>query len=108
MLLLDYILPFIAILSILVFVHEYGHFWVARRCGVHVEIFSIGFGRELFHWHDRHGTRWRIALLPLGGYVRMRGDADETSAPDAVAVQAMYEGLAAQLAQIIARNLGPD
>jgi regulator of sigma E protease len=89
MLLLDYILPFIAILSILVFVHEYGHFWVARRCGVHVEIFSIGFGRELFHWHDRHGTRWRIALLPLGGYVRMRGDADETSAPDAVAVLAM-------------------
>jgi len=89
MLLLDYILPFIAILSVLVFVHEYGHFWVARRCGVHVEVFSIGFGRELLHWHDRHGTRWRVALLPLGGYVRMRGDADETSAPDEVAVLAM-------------------
>lgn len=89
MLLLDYILPFIAILSVLVFVHEYGHFWVARRCGVHVEIFSIGFGRELFHWHDRHGTRWRVAILPLGGYVRMRGDADESSAPDAAAVLAM-------------------
>ncbi|MDA0339423.1 MAG: RIP metalloprotease RseP [Proteobacteria bacterium] len=89
MLLLEYILPFIAILSILVFVHEYGHFWVARRCGVYVEIFSIGFGRELLHWHDRHGTRWRLAMLPLGGYVRMRGDADETSAPDEIAVMAM-------------------
>ncbi len=89
MLLLDYILPFIAILSVLVFVHEYGHFWVARRCGVHVEVFSIGFGRELFHWHDRHGTRWRVALLPLGGYVKMRGDADASSAPDADTVRAM-------------------
>jgi regulator of sigma E protease len=89
MLLLEYILPFIAILSVLVFVHEYGHFWVARRCGVHVEVFSIGFGRELYHWHDRHGTRWRLALLPLGGYVRMRGDGDESSAPDDNAVRAM-------------------
>jgi len=89
MLLLEYILPFIAILSLLVFVHEYGHFWVARRCGVFVEVFSIGFGREIFHWHDRKGTRWRVAMLPLGGYVRMRGDADESSAPDAKAVAAM-------------------
>jgi regulator of sigma E protease len=89
MIIIDYILPFIAILSVLIFVHEYGHFWVARRCGVFVEIFSIGFGRELFGWHDRHGTRWRVAILPLGGYVRMRGDADESSAPDDAAVARM-------------------
>lgn len=89
MLLLEYILPFIAILSVLVFVHEYGHFWVARRCGVHVEVFSIGFGRELFHWHDRRGTRWRFAILPLGGYVRMRGDGDETSWSDDSALASM-------------------
>jgi regulator of sigma E protease len=89
MFIIDYILPFIAILSVLVFIHEYGHFWVARRCGVFVEIFSIGFGRELFHWYDRRGTRWRVAVLPLGGYVRMRGDADASSAPDEAAVRAM-------------------
>jgi regulator of sigma E protease len=89
MILVDYILPFVVILSILVFVHEYGHFWVARRCGVFVEIFSIGFGREIFGWYDRHGTRWRVAALPLGGYVRMRGDADESSAPDEIALSRM-------------------
>lgn len=87
----DYIVPFILILSVLVFVHEYGHFWVARRCGVFIETFSIGFGREVFGWHDRHGTRWRVALLPLGGYVRMRGDADEASSPDAGKLASMSE-----------------
>ncbi len=89
MVIFDYILPFIVILSILVFVHEYGHFWVARKCGVFVEVFSIGFGREIFGWHDRHGTRWRVAALPLGGYVRMRGDADESSSPDKLALARM-------------------
>jgi regulator of sigma E protease len=89
MFLLEYIVPFIAILSVLVFIHEYGHFWVARRCGVYVEVFSIGFGRELFHWHDKKGTRWRIAALPLGGYVRMRGDSDATSWADADAMEGM-------------------
>ena len=87
----DYLIPFIMILSVLVFVHEYGHFWVARRCGVFVEVFSIGFGRELFGWHDRRGTRWRVAILPLGGYVRMRGDGDEASSPDDQAVARMSE-----------------
>ena len=92
MIIIEYIVPFIAILSVLVFVHEYGHFWVARRCGVFVEIFSIGFGRELFHWHDKKGTRWRVAMLPLGGYVRMRGDADESSsAPDELVLQALTQ-----------------
>ncbi|MBN2753163.1 MAG: RIP metalloprotease RseP [Rhodospirillaceae bacterium] len=73
-------LAFLFVLSGVVFVHELGHFWVARWCGVKVLAFSIGFGRELFGFHDRRGTRWKICLIPLGGYVRMLGDADETSA----------------------------
>ena len=75
-----YILPFLAILTILVFVHEMGHYLIARRAGVRVETFSIGFGPELVHWTDRVGTRWRIALVPFGGYVKMFGDSDPTSA----------------------------
>lgn len=74
---------FILAISVLVSVHEYGHFWVARRCGVRVEVFSIGFGRELFGWNDRRGTRWRVSALPLGGYVRFYGDADAASARQA-------------------------
>jgi regulator of sigma E protease len=73
---------FVIALSILVFVHEFGHFWVARRCGVKIEAFSIGFGGELFGWTDRMGTRWRVAWLPLGGFVKMFGDADPSSRPD--------------------------
>ena len=73
------IIPFLIVLSIVIFVHEFGHFWVARRCGVKVLTFSIGFGRELAGWTDRHGTHWRVALIPLGGYVRMLGDADPAS-----------------------------
>ncbi|MGE4528377.1 MAG: RIP metalloprotease RseP [Rhodospirillaceae bacterium] len=72
-------LAFLFVLSGVVFVHELGHFLVARWCGVRVLAFSIGFGRELFGFSDRHGTRWKFCLVPLGGYVRMLGDADETS-----------------------------
>lgn len=79
--LFDYILPFLLVLSVLIFFHELGHYWVARRCGVKVEVFSIGFGRELFGWTDKSGTRWKVALLPLGGYVKMFGDADAASTP---------------------------
>jgi regulator of sigma E protease len=75
-----YVVPFLIILSVVVFVHEYGHYWVARRNGVKVETFSIGFGRELFGFNDRNGTRWKFSLVPLGGYVKMLGDADATSA----------------------------
>jgi regulator of sigma E protease len=64
---------FLVVLTALVFVHEMGHFLVARWCGVRVEVFSIGFGPELFGWNDRTGTRWRFSWLPLGGYVRMFG-----------------------------------
>ncbi len=82
---------YVVALSILVFVHEFGHFWVARRCGVRIEAFSIGFGRELFGWTDKLGTRWRVALLPIGGFVKMYGDADAASQPDVAASAAMDE-----------------
>jgi regulator of sigma E protease len=72
---------FLLVLTVLVFVHEFGHYWVARRCGVKVEEFSIGFGRELFGWNDKHGTRWKFCLLPLGGFVKMYGEADAANRP---------------------------
>jgi regulator of sigma E protease len=71
---------FILVLSILVFVHEWGHYIVARLCGVRVESFSIGFGKEIFGWNDKNGTRWKFSLVPLGGYVKMFGDVDPASA----------------------------
>ncbi|MCF8495290.1 MAG: RIP metalloprotease RseP [Alphaproteobacteria bacterium] len=71
---------FLLILSLLVFIHEWGHYIVARLCGVRIEIFSIGFGKELFGFQDRHGTRWKLSLIPLGGYVKMFGDVDPASA----------------------------
>ena len=74
-----YLVPFLFVLTVLVFVHEMGHYLVARWCGVAVETFSIGFGRELFHWHDAKGTRWRVGWIPLGGYVKFLGDADAAS-----------------------------
>lgn len=75
------LLAFLVVLSVLVFVHEFGHYYVARRNGVRVETFSIGFGPELFGWTDRAGTRWKVSLLPLGGFVKMFGDADPASTP---------------------------
>ncbi|MGO4173964.1 RIP metalloprotease RseP [Bosea sp. TAF32] len=86
---LGYLLPFLFVLTLVVFVHELGHFLVGRWCGVDVQTFSIGFGRELFGFNDRHGTRWRFALIPLGGYVKFSGDADAASAPDDAAVRRM-------------------
>lgn len=76
------IIPFLFVLTIVVFFHELGHFWVARRNGVRVEMFSIGFGRELIGFNDRHGTRWKLCAIPLGGYVKFFGDADAASTPD--------------------------
>src|SRR5580704_2951065 len=72
---------FLVVLTVLVFVHELGHYLIARRNGVRIEIFSIGFGPELFGWNDRAGTRWKISALPLGGYVKMFGDSDASSLP---------------------------
>jgi regulator of sigma E protease len=75
-----YLPYFILVLTLLVFVHEFGHYWVGRRFGIHAEVFSIGFGPELFGWTDRNGTRWKISLVPLGGFVKFLGDSDASSA----------------------------
>ncbi|MBS3848181.1 RIP metalloprotease RseP [Devosia sp. BSSL-BM10] len=80
--LLSYVVPFLAVLTVIVFVHEMGHYLVARWNGIAIQTFSVGFGRELFGWDDQHGTRWRISAIPLGGYVRFVGDMDAASTPD--------------------------
>lgn len=85
------VISFLFVLTIVVFFHELGHFWVARRCGVRVEAFSIGFGRELAGFNDRHGTRWKLCAIPLGGYVKFFGDADAASRPDFETAGAMTE-----------------
>lgn len=74
-----YVGVFLVVLTVLVFVHEFGHYFIARRNGVRIEVFSIGFGPELFGWWDRAGTRWKFSAIPLGGYVKMFGDSDATS-----------------------------
>lgn len=84
-----YIIPFVVVLTIIVFVHELGHYSVARWCGVRIEVFSIGFGPELFGWYDKHNTRWKISAVPLGGYVKFFGDADAASTTDTAAVSSM-------------------
>jgi regulator of sigma E protease len=89
--LFSYIVPFLFVLTIVVFFHELGHFFVARRCGVRVLVFSVGFGPELFGFTDRHGTRWKVAAIPLGGYVKFFGDENAASVPDAAAVAGMTE-----------------
>ena len=78
--LLSYLLPFLFVLTIVVFFHELGHFTVARWCGVAVKAFSIGFGPEIFGFSDRHGTRWRVSWIPLGGYVKFIDDDNVASA----------------------------
>jgi regulator of sigma E protease len=83
------VLAFVVALSIVVFVHEYGHYIVGRWCGIRAEVFSVGFGPVLASRTDRRGTRWQIAALPLGGFVRFAGDADAASRPDGAAVSAM-------------------
>ena len=84
---IGFIVPFLVVMTFIVFFHELGHFLVARWCGVRVETFSIGFGRELWGRNDRHGTRWKIAWIPLGGYVKFEGDENAASMPDAEAMQ---------------------
>lgn len=77
-----YVAPALVVLTVVVFVHEMGHFLVARWCGIRVAAFSIGFGRELAGFTDRSGTRWKLSLIPLGGYVRFEGDENAASIPD--------------------------
>lgn len=80
--LVSYIVPFLFVLTIVIFFHELGHFLTARLCGVKIDAFAVGFGRAIASWNDRHGTRWKIGWLPLGGYVSFRGDSSVASTPD--------------------------
>src|SRR5262249_21295894 len=88
---LGYVIPFLFVLTIVVFFHELGHFLIARRCGVRIVAFSVGFGPELLGFNDRHGTRWKLAAIPLGGYVKFYGDDNAASVPDANAIANMTE-----------------
>lgn len=85
--LLSYVLPFLVVLTVIVFVHEMGHYLVARWNGIAIQTFSIGFGPELVGWDDKRGTRWKISAIPLGGYVRFVGDMNAASVPDPDAVE---------------------
>src|SRR5215207_1860802 len=84
-----YVIPFLFVLTVVVFFHELGHFLVARWCGVRVMVFSVGFGPELFGFNDRFGTRWKLSAVPLGGYVKFFGDDNAASVPDPAALARM-------------------
>src|SRR3954463_15830985 len=86
---IGYIIPFLFVLTVVVFFHELGHFLVARWAGVKVLTFSLGFGPELAGFNDRHGTRWKISAIPLGGYVKFFGDDSEASTPSSEALASM-------------------
>ncbi len=88
-LILQNFFSFIFLISFIVFIHEFGHFYVARLCGVKIDEFSLGFGRELFGFFDKKGTRWKLCLIPLGGYVKMYGDKNGASIPDPEAIAKM-------------------
>src|SRR6266702_4082381 len=87
--LIGYIVPFLFVLTIVVFFHELGHFLIARWAGVKVLTFSLGFGPELAGFNDRHGTRWKVSAIPLGGYVKLFGDESEASTPSSETLAAM-------------------
>ena len=79
---LSYIIPFLVLILVVVFIHEYGHYYFAKRYGVGVTDFSIGFGKEMFGWNDKSGTRWKVCVIPLGGYVKFFGDRNVYSQAD--------------------------
>jgi len=91
-----YLIPFLFVLSLVVFFHELGHFLVARWCGVRVLVFSIGFGPEIVGFNDRYGTRWKISAIPLGGFVKFFGDDNAASVPDNARLASMDAGERAQ------------
>lgn len=91
-----YLIPFLFVLCLVVFFHELGHFLVGRWCGVRILVFSIGFGPELIGFDDRYGTRWKIAAIPLGGYVKFFGDESVASTPDLPRLAGMDEAERAQ------------
>ncbi len=87
----EFIVPFIILIIVVVFVHEYGHYYFARRYGVGVTDFSIGFGKELFGWNDKSGTRWKVCWVPLGGYVKFFGDRNVFSQTDRDEILKKYD-----------------
>ena len=89
--LVGYVVPFLFVLTIVVFFHELGHFLMARWCGIKVLVFSVGFGPEIAGFYDRYGTRWKISAIPLGGYVKFFGDENAASTPDQSAAATMTE-----------------
>src|SRR5690606_4895657 len=91
-----YIIPFVLVLSLLVFIHEMGHYLVGRWCGIRVTAFSVGFGPELLGFTDSHGTRWKLSAVPLGGYVKFFGDDDVSSRPDSDGLEELSEKERAQ------------
>ena len=86
-----YVVPFLFVLTVVVFFHELGHFLVARWCKVRVLVFSVGFGPELLGFNDRHGTRWKLSAIPLGGYVKFYGDENAASVPDTETINQMSD-----------------
>jgi regulator of sigma E protease len=103
--LVGYLVPFLFVLTIVVFFHELGHFLVARLCGIKVLVFSIGFGPEIVGFYDRYGTRWKISAVPLGGYVKFFGDENAASVPDHEAAAGMSE--AEKKVSFIHKPVGP-
>jgi len=93
---LTWILPFLFVLTLIVTVHEFGHFLAARACGVAIDQFSIGFGRAWAHWRDRSGVEWRIGWLPVGGYVKFSGDENAASVPDTDDLDALRREITAR------------
>ena len=88
---LSFILPFLLLILVVVFIHEYGHYYFAKRYGVGVTDFSIGFGKEIFGWNDKSGTRWKICWIPLGGYVKFFGDRNVFSQADQEKILEKYD-----------------
>src|ERR1035437_6559563 len=103
--LVGYLVPFLFVLTIVVFFHELGHFLVARWCGIRILTFSIGFGPEIVGFYDRYGTRWKIAAVPLGGFVKFFGDDNAASVPDHAAAAAMNE--AERAVSFVHKPVGP-
>ncbi len=88
---MSFIIPFIILITIVVFIHEYGHYYFAKRYGVGVTDFSIGFGKEIFGFNDKNGTRWKFCLIPLGGYVKFFGDRNVFSQPEQAEILKKYK-----------------
>ena len=88
---MNYLIPFVILITVVVFIHEYGHYYFAKKYGVGVTDFSIGFGKEIFGWNDKSGTRWKICWIPLGGYVKFFGDRNVFSQSEQVEVIKKYD-----------------